>query len=157
MGAARRTALHLNAERVGLDRQVDTYFTVPTGRFKLRESSLSGAQLIPYLRSDESGPKLSEYALIPVSDVERVKNLLRSILGTDTVVEKEREIFLVGNVRVHLDRVKALGEFVEFEAVFEDEGAAESERAKVRELMDKFGITDADLVAGSYRELVARR
>lgn len=53
--------------------------------------------------------------------------------------------------------MKSLGEFVEFEAVFEDEAAAESERAKVRELMDKFGITDADLVAGSYRELVARR
>lgn len=90
MEAARRAVKSINAERVGLDRQVDTYFTVPAGRFKLRESSLSGAQLIPYLRADEAGPKLSEYSVIPVSDAARVKNLLGSILGTDTVVEKVR-------------------------------------------------------------------
>ena len=153
---ARSRALRIAHQRVGLDRQVDTYFRVRSGRLKLRESSLSGGQLVPYLRGDCAGPRRSDYRVIPVEDPAGVKELLGEILGVHRVVEKEREIFLAGNVRIHLDRVAGLGCFVELEAVFDSATRSEaSETAKLLSLMDELGLREEDLVAQSYEGLVA--
>lgn len=153
--AVRERAEALATERVGLDRQVDTYFVTAEGRLKLRESSLSGALLIPYLRPDGTDPRRSDYALISIEDPARVKALLTQVLGVHQVVRKEREIFLVRNVRIHLDRVETLGDFLELEAVFDgDEAAEEAEHRKVRELMAALGVERADLIAASYEALV---
>src|SRR4051812_32420655 len=114
---AKEMAEKLSANFVGRDHQIDTYFHSKSGRLKLRESSLSGGQLVPYMRADQKGPKKSDYMVIPVEDTATCKRLLASVLGVQVVVDKLRDIFLVGNVRVHLDEVKGLGKFFEFEAV----------------------------------------
>jgi len=155
LAAARQRALALATERAGLDHQVDTYFHTRSGRLKLRQSSLSGAQLIPYLRPDDEGPKRSDYRVVPVADGEGLKRLLAEILGVECVVEKEREIVLYENVRIHLDRVAKLGSFLELEAVFDGSSASEEEeRERVDWLMRELGVRDADLVAHSYENLV---
>ena len=155
LAEARRTARALATEHVGVDRQVDTYFTTRSGRLKLRESSLSGGQLIPYLRPDQAGPKRSDYQVIPLPAPGETKRLLTALLDVHRVVEKEREIFLVDNVRIHLDRVAGLGEFVELEAVFDASAEAEPrERAKVDALMAKLGIAAEDLLEASYEGLL---
>ena len=83
------------------------------------------------------------------------KALLAEILGVYRVVEKEREIFLVENVRIHLDRVKGLGTFLELEAVFDGSRGAEAEqRLAVERLMTELGVRDEDLVDGSYEGLI---
>lgn len=153
LAKARAVCARLDARSIGTDVQTDTYFRVPQGRMKLRESSLSGAMLIPYLRPNESGPKKSDYVLLPVSDVEKTKSLLERMFGVDTVVRKSREIHLIGNVRVHLDTVEGLGSFFEFEAVYENPADEESERLKVEKLMREFEIGDADLQTVSYQQL----
>jgi len=145
----------LDAKPVGTDHQIDTYFTTPHGRLKLRESSLSGAQLIPYLRPDQTGPKRSDYLVLPVEDPEECKRLFSELLGVDCIVDKVREIFLIGNVRVHLDRVKHLGTFLEFEAVYDNSLLERAEHEKVQRLMTEFRIPREDLLKNSYRELVA--
>jgi adenylate cyclase, class 2 len=151
----RARAARLATEYVGVDRQVDTYFRVPRGRLKLRESSLSGPQLVPYLRPDETGPRRSDYQVVPLEDSERLKDLLGRILGVHRVVRKTREIWLVGNVRIHLDEVEGLGSFVELEAVFDGTLAAEvREREKLAELLVALGLREGDLVAGSYETLL---
>jgi predicted adenylyl cyclase CyaB len=153
--AARVCAVRIATKHVGVDRQVDTYFRTSEGRLKLRESSLSGGQLVPYLRSDASAPRRSDYRVIPVADPEGLKRLLARILGVHRVVEKEREIFLVGNVRIHLDRVAGLGTFLELEAVLDGESASEqAEIAKVRRLMAELGVREEDLIAESYEGLL---
>lgn len=158
LDAARRRALRHATQRLGVDRQVDTYFATRAGRLKLRESSLSGGQLVPYLRNDVAGPRRSDYRVIPVADAEGTKRLLSEILGVDCVVEKEREILLSGNVRIHLDQVKGLGSFVELEAVFDGSSAAEAEqRRRVEQLMAQLGVREEDLVPLSYETLVRQR
>jgi predicted adenylyl cyclase CyaB len=149
---ARAIAERIGARFVGRDHQVDTYFAVPRGRLKLRESSLSGAMLIPYLRADVRGPKKSEYSLLPVNDAARVKGLFDALLGVEAVVVKDRDIYLVDNVRVHLDEVKGQGSFFELEAVYADGADVEREEEKVRALLIEFEVKDRDLVEGSYRE-----
>ena len=82
--------------------------------------------------------------MLPVPDPDHLKRTLREILGVHKVVVKEREIFLVENVRIHLDRVAGLGTFLELEAVFDGSADSETrERAKVDDLMAKLGVAPA--------------
>jgi predicted adenylyl cyclase CyaB len=155
LDAARERALHVATEHVGVDHQVDTYFVTRSGRLKLRESSLSGAHLVPYLRPDQKGPRRSDYRIVPVPDAEGTKALLSEILGVHRVVAKQREIFLVDNVRIHLDRVEGLGTFLELEAIFDGDASAEAaEQRKVEDLMKELGVAESDLVATSYEALL---
>jgi adenylate cyclase class IV len=71
-------------------------------------------------------------------------------------VRKQREIGLYRNVRIHLDRVVGLGNFLELEAVWDgaEAGRAEEQR-KLAFLRERLGMRDEDLVAGGYEALLA--
>lgn len=162
---ARVKALELGAQDHGVIRQVDTYFETKQGRLKFRESSMQGqttvGMLIPYVRADQ-GVKKSEYSLLTASSAEdalRARKLLSQILGVETVVEKRRSLYLWENVRIHLDEVVGHGLFIEFEAVYNDEGSDQDlrerearEYQKIEGLMRHFGIEPRHLIGGSYRE-----
>jgi predicted adenylyl cyclase CyaB len=158
LGRARELAQAVATEWLGVDDQVDTYFFTRTGRLKLRESSRSGAQLVPYVRPDVRGPRRSDYAVLPVADAQALARLLGDLLGVKRVVRKRREIALYENVRIHLDRVEGLGEFVELEAVWDGApaGLPEQER-RIAFLRERLEIRDADLIAGSYESLLSDR
>lgn len=147
----------LEHKYVGMDSQTDTYFRTRQGRFKLRESALSGPYLVLYKRADKVGPKSSVYYKIPVDDAGGIKQILTEMLGEHTVIIKEREIFLYQNVRIHLDDVQGLGTFVEFEAVMDETyDDKEIETKKVEYLMHYLGIKSEDLIDTSYENLIRR-
>ena len=155
--AFRDKARELATETVGIDDQVDTYFRVPSGRLKLRESSLLGGQLVPYMRPNDDGPRRADYQLLPANDPAVLKALLTAMLGLHCVVKKRREIWLVENVRIHLDAVEGLGDFMELEAVFDGSPASEAEQQKkVAHLMKELGVADHDLIATSYEALLQK-
>ena len=148
----------LDHKSVGLDHQIDTYFNTFNGRFKLRESSLSGPYLIFYIRENLSGPKSSIYQKLPVEDADGLKDLLEKMQGIHTIVEKKREIYLYENVRIHLDDVLNLGSFLEFEAVMDEKyNNRETELKKVEYLMKTLGITDDNLISESYENLIDKK
>jgi adenylate cyclase class IV len=178
LAAARERAKVVATAWLGVDEQVDTYFRVPAsearseptrglasreasgvirpGRLKLRESSLSGGQLVPYLRPDAAAARRSDYVLIPVPEPARARELLAALFGVHCVVRKTREIALCENVRIHLDRVEGLGDFVELEAVWDGSPAGQAEQArKIAFLCEALGIRAEDLVAGSYEGMLA--
>jgi adenylate cyclase, class 2 len=72
-------------------------------------------------------------------------------------VAKERRLFLWDGVRIHLDRVDGLGDFIEFEAVADAGSDLSREEAQVATLRREFKIDDADLVAVGYCEMVSAR
>jgi len=155
LGRARERAREVATLWVGVDQQVDTYFATRAGRLKLRESSLSGAQLIPYFRPDERGAKRSDYQVIAIEDCAGLARMLSAMLGVHRIVRKRREIALYENVRIHLDRVEGLGAFVELEAVWDGAtaGLAEQQR-KLAFLRERLGLRDEDVIAGSYETLL---
>ena len=138
----------------GMDFQTDTFFNVPHGRLKLRESSLYGNILIPYLRPDQEGPKQSEYELIPISDAEKIKNLFSKILGFNGEIKKKRQIYLFENVRIHLDEVEKIGNFIELEAVIDDEKTINENRDKTKWLLHYFNNDSSQLVESAYIDLI---
>jgi adenylate cyclase class 2 len=155
LALARERARAVATRWLGIDQQVDTYFATAAGRLKLRESSLSGAQLVPYLRPDAPQARRSDYVVIPLPEPERTKHLLVELLGVHRIVRKVREIGLFENVRIHLDQVEGLGDFVELEAVWDGGGAGEADqRRKVAFLRTCLAIRDGDLVGASYEGLL---
>ena len=151
---ARRTAESIATERLGTEHQVDTYFHCPHGRLKLRQIDRSPAQLIWYARSDRPAARASDYLVVPISNPETLKAALAAALGTRVVVEKRREIFLWHNVRIHLDQVERLGEFIELEAALDPQQDDAVGHARLDELGKLFQIGRDDLVSGSYSDLL---
>lgn len=154
---AQRAEENLNALGAGMAgtfHQKDTYFNVDQGRLKLRQLGTDEGHLIFYQREDLAGPKRSDYEIAKTEDPEALRAILTKIHGAWVEVEKTRQVWLWENVRIHLDDVKGLGQFVELEAVTEEKGIEESHQ-RVETLMRALEITSEQLVEGSYGDIVA--
>jgi len=149
-----RVCKEIGASDEGTLSQLDTYFGVPRGRLKLREQTGIEAQLIAYERADDRGNTESRYRIVAVPDPAEMKAALASTLSVRTEVRKERRLFLWEGVRIHLDEVKGLGSFIEFEGVATAERDADDFEPLLTDLRRRFGIVDADLMAVSYSDLV---
>ena len=154
VGRLRERCESLGAESQDPERQIDTYFKVAHGRLKLRESLQSGPELIHYIRGDVAGARESHYQLYRVEDAEGLKAILEKALGVKAVVAKRREIYLIGNVRVHLDKVQDLGSFVELEGIVENLAELVYVGDEVQRLRQALGIEDHALVRESYSDLI---
>lgn len=140
-------------------RQVDTYFKVPNGRLKLREEQGEGAKnvLIFYHRPDQAGPKRSDYEMVATDTPAALKRALSEAMGVRVVVVKQRTVFLYENVRIHLDKVEGLGEFLEFEAVMPDGIPDSRGHEQLQKLMQDFSINEEDLIENSYCNMLERK
>jgi adenylate cyclase class 2 len=92
--------------------------------------------------------------LIEVREPIELKDALASVLGIKVVVSKTRRLFIFEGVRIHLDRVEGLGDFIEFEGVVADEGDPSGFAELLDDLRRSFGIREADLLRGSYSDLL---
>ena len=154
-GAVHAALKKLRARYVGTDRQLDTYFRVPGGRLKLLEARIENA-LIYYERSDTPRPRRAQIEMMLLPRRHPLRAILRQALEILTVVEKRREIYLVGNVKVHLDRVRRLGKFVEVEAISRS-GSLGKVRQQARKFQKLLGIAPVDLVGQSYSDLLLKK
>lgn len=152
----RQSLVALGAEHVGTFQQKDSYFKVPEGRLKLREVEDTGvAELIYYEREDVAGPKSDDAFLLRVQEPEELKKVLKKILAPLIVVEKVREIYVYEGTQIHLDTVKGLGKFVEFERqTGDDPKIVEKDRQNLHELMEKLRIDPTGLESLSYSDLI---
>jgi len=143
------------ARFVGADHQVDTYFYVPHGRLKVREGDIENA-LIFYERPNDQGARAAKVQMLELRPENPVKSILSDALGVLAVVDKRREIYFVDNVKIHLDRVRALGEFVEVEAISRG-SSLDQVRAQAHEFQCLFHIAPQDLIGESYSDLILKK
>ena len=150
---------NLKAEHIGVFNQVDTYFNVSHGRLKLRETLNSGrGELVYYERRNVEGPKLSSVYTVEIPEPAVTKMILEKVLGVWVIVDKTREVFRYAGVKVHLDTVKGLGNFLELEKQIENwEAEARKSKRLIKDLMKKMGISRRDLQRGSYSDLILQR
>ena len=85
---------------------------------------------------------------------EGLKAVLTKALGVRAVVAKRREVFVIGNVRIHLDKVQDLGTFVELEGIVENPTELAYVADEVQRLRQALGIEDHALVEESYSDLI---
>jgi len=142
----------LGAEDHGEIWQHDTYFEVVSGGLKLREERPGRPHLIQFQRVNEPQQRESRYRIIEVDDGAILSAALADAIGIRVVVTKHRRLFLWRDVRIHLDRVEQLGEFIELEAVAPADSDLAHEHDLVVELRAAFGITDERLLAVGYAD-----
>jgi homotetrameric cytidine deaminase len=145
----------IGAEDHGELRQVDTYFVAPAGRLKLREEQPGSAHLIAYDRADDATARESRYRIAPVAGAAAVRDALGAALGVTVEVRKRRRLFIWQGVRIHLDHVDGLGDFVELEGVAASESDLGRERALVERLRVSLGIDGDAIVAVGYADLLS--
>jgi predicted adenylyl cyclase CyaB len=151
----RATLQRLRARRVGTDQQVDTYFRLPAGRLKVRQGRIENA-LIFYRRLDAPRARRASVATMLLPRRNSLRDILASALGVLAVVKKRREIYFVGNVKIHLDRVRQLGKFLEVEAISRA-GDVKKIRAQARKFQRLFAVSTSDIVPQSYCDLILQK
>ena len=140
-----------------LIRQEDVFFQCPGARLKLRVFSPDSGELIRYERDDRPETRVSRYQIARTSDPMALLDILTTTLGETGIVRKERTLYLIGQTRVHLDRVEALGDFLELEVVLRP-GQSEAEGKAIADgLLSAFGIGSADLLSRAYADMLPRQ
>lgn len=147
-----RIASKLGASYRGEWVQKDTYFDVGKGRLKLRENGKRGSELIWYTRPNRKGARYSRYRIARLKHPGEFLRVLRVLWSVMTVVHKRRRLYFYKNARIHLDRVKGLGDFLEFEVMVR-KGKPQAE-ALMRFLRVAFQVRSASLVRWSYSDLM---
>ena len=143
-----------NADFRGIDHQIDTYFKINLGRLKLREGDIEN-NLIHYNRENKEGPKQSDVILYKSVPGSKLKSLLTKALGILVVIDKQREIYFIDNVKFHIDKVKNLGTFIEIEAIDNNESIGKNKLLEQCQFyLDLFKIPKNDLVSVSYSDLM---
>jgi len=144
----------LHPKFIGVDYQVDTYFNVESGRLKLREGNIENS-LIFYERSNTAGAKQSDILLFHHKADKALKDILIKLHGIKVVVDKQRKIYFIDNVKFHFDEVKGIGTFVEVEAIDSD-GSIGVEKLKQQcdYYADYFNIQPSDFIAFSYSDML---
>jgi adenylate cyclase class IV len=133
--AARRQLKLIDAERVGALRQLDTCYKLADGRLKKRESPGEPVEWIYYHRPNRVSPKMSNYTIL--TDEQARRRWGTKTLKVWLTVAKTREVWMIGEVRIHLDQVDDLGEFIEFQAMVSrsfDVKACHSAVAELRQI-----------------------
>ncbi len=134
--------------------QVDTYYRIPHGRLKRRETEGEPVEYIFYERANRAAPKLSHFTIF--SAEQALERFGMEPMPVRLIVRKRRELWMHHNVRIHLDAVEQLGNFLEFESlVSKDHNVAKGHEA-IAALRKQFGPVMGELIDCGYAELMER-
>jgi predicted adenylyl cyclase CyaB len=137
--------------------QEDIFFAAREGRLKLRILGEQAGELIHYHRADAAGPKTSHYLIAPTSAPRVLREILSRVLPIIGVVRKRRQLYRVGQTRIHLDRVEGLGDFVELEVVLRPDQDESEGVVVAKENMSRLGIAPDQLIRCAYIDLLKDR
>jgi predicted adenylyl cyclase CyaB len=136
-------------------KQMDTYFSISEGRLKLREINNTYAELIYYIRSEESNERVSNFEIYPISKPDKLKSILSAAIGVKAIVQKRRLAYLYQDTRIHLDEVEGLGSFIEFEVPINSN--IDNASCVVQFLIGKFHLNKDIFIKGSYVDLILEK
>ena len=79
---------------------------------------------------------------------------MKKLFDIFVVVDKEREIFIYDNIRIHLDKVKKLGSFLEIEIIYDSFKEA---RKIMNELIEYFSLEEKEFIKESYSDMLIKK
>ena len=117
------------------EKQTDIYYETVRDRLKLRIINDSDGSLILYSRAEKKNKRISNYTISKTKDYRELDYILRKQFKVLVTVIKMREIFIYKNLRVHIDKVKNLGRFLEIEIIYDDLVKAKKQMKELIELL----------------------
>jgi predicted adenylyl cyclase CyaB len=143
-----------DAEFHGILNQKDIYYK-SNRRELLKLRVENGKQsLIRYIRNEKGKNRWSDFSVVNADDG-NLEKLLKGILPKDVIVEKRRNLYKYLDTRIHLDKVKRLGYFIELETlVLADKNEAIKRFKKIVTLL---GLNTKNEIRKSYRDLITEK
>ncbi len=138
------------AKFIGTDVQNDVYFNTAVGKLKLRQGNLENI-LIHYERAKANTLMQTR---VYVFQANPDKKKINSLYGTREVIgefKKERKIFFIDNVKIHLDKTDTNDYFIEIEAIDAD-GKFDTEylQKQCEHYLSMLNIKEKDILADGY-------
>ncbi|MEZ4689923.1 MAG: class IV adenylate cyclase [Ignavibacteria bacterium] len=141
----------LNNYTRSIEKQTDIYYKVKKGRLKLRIINEKEGNLILYDRAEKKGKRISHYTISGTKDFRELEYILTRQFDILIKVIKKREIYILNNVRVHLDKVSGLGNFLEIEIIYSDLLKAKKQMAQLTDLLK---LDETKFIKNSYSDLL---
>lgn len=137
--------------------QTDTYFLTNQGRLKLREEDGKAAYVVSYQRPNCKEAKESKYLFYPVDDVELFLAVFSGVLCKQLQIKKQRALYFPKPyIRLSLDQVEELGNFLEIEIVLSEDCPLREAEIEMQELQESLELKKYPQVDCGYRELLQK-
>lgn len=136
------------------EKQIDIYYKVKNGRIKLRIINDTFGNLIYYSRDESKGKRISKYNISVTKDFIELDLILKTQFKVLISVIKKREIFVLNNIRFHIDNVKSLGKFLEIEIIYEKFSRAKEQLNGLIEMLD---LNEKIFIKKSYSDLLLKK
>ncbi len=151
---ARAVCRSIGASHIMTFEQTDTYYRIPQGRLKRRETQGEPPEYIFYERPNRASAKLSNFTIF--SEEQALERFGREPLPVWAIVRKTRELWMWGSVRIHLDTVEKLGKFIEFESLVSRKNNIARGHDHITKLRAHFGMAMGELIDCSYSDMLVR-
>mgnify|MGYP000430345190 CR=1 FL=1 len=153
--------LEMGAYLIGIEKQEDIYFTSPFKDFKKSDEALRLRKSNEVYYLSYKGPKLDSKAKIreevQVEVDPRIVIILENLgFSQGPKVEKVRKIYSLDDVKICLDRVKNLGDFIEIETIQRYKETDEIKK-ELFDILEKLGIDKSNATIKSYLELLEEK
>jgi adenylate cyclase, class 2 len=133
--------------------QKDVYYINKNGLLKLRVEGDSNV-LIRYKRDEKGKNRWSNYELLTLTG-KNPEKYLKNIFDIEAVVQKNRDLYLYKNTRIHLDKVKGLGCFLELETLLMDD--KEDAKKRFDFLVKELELDTVNQIRKSYRDITIEK
>ena len=154
MDLCRSIIRRLGASHVSTVSQRDTYFRVPDGRLKKRESEGEPVEWVFYHRQNRITPRLSHFTIY--SEQEALTRFGTNPLPVLVLVDKLRELWMKDQLRLHLDDVHGLGRFFEIEALVTPRQHVGDCHRLIGELVKQLAPILGEPISLSYSDMIAK-
>ncbi|MBS1518157.1 MAG: class IV adenylate cyclase [Bacteroidetes bacterium] len=136
------------------EKQTDIYYKVRSGRLKLRIINDEYSNLIYYERPEKRKIRTSNYIISKSGDFKQLNSILKKQFEVLTEVTKHRNIFIKDNIRIHIDKVRKLGDFLEIEIIYKDLSRA---KKQMEDLFHWLGLDKNNFIKNSYSDLLIKK
>jgi len=144
---------NMGASDEGTLNQKDIYYQIENGLLKLRVQDGENV-LIKYNRDESGNDRWSDYDILKLSG-EDVERYMKGIFNIETIVEKERKLYLYKDTRIHLDTVNDLGLFLELETVVTS--SLDYAKDLFNEMVTILELDTGRQILSSYRDLMLKK
>lgn len=154
MDLCRSVIRRLGAAHAATVAQRDTYFRVSDGRLKKREVEGEAPEWIFYHRQNRLTARLSHFSIL--TEEEALTRFGSMPLPIRVIVDKTREVWFKGNLRIHLDDVHGLGRFLEIEALVTPRNHVGNCHQQIADLVKALAPILGEAIALSYSDMLER-
>ncbi len=144
--------------KVRAERQIDTYMKHGLDKERIiiiRIRRKKGKAILTFKKKSSGKDVLWKDIDIPLDDPDKLEDILLSSGYVYVVlVDKVRDSYKYNEYEINFDSILNLGNFVEIEFIYDEEGDVDKKVLEIKQLLNKLGCKDEDIIEKGYVKLM---